>query len=116
MTFTIELSYPSPLLSPNARAHWRKVNDARQAQHDEAYIAARQETEWIGETYQVHATLTFHPPDSRRRDLDNMLASMKGALDGIAAALGVDDSVFTLTLKRGSPRKGGAVSVTVRTE
>ncbi len=42
----------------------------------------------------ILVTLTFHPPSNRRRDLDNMQAAMKHYLDGIAAALNVNDSLF----------------------
>jgi len=34
----------------------------------------------------------LHPPDKRRRDLDNMHATLKYYLDGVFKALGVDDS------------------------
>ena len=58
--------------------------------------------------------MTFCPPDHRRRDLDNIIASMKAANDGIADALGIDDSRFISTYSMGSPVKGWAVLVTVR--
>lgn len=40
--------------------------------------------------------LTFFPPDKRKRDDDNMVASFKAGRDGIAQALGVDDNLFHL--------------------
>ena len=59
-------------------------------------------------------TLTFCPPDKRRRDRDNLLASMKSDLDGVAQALGLDDQYFDpITLQRGEPVKGGCVLVEV---
>ncbi|SOE49110.1 hypothetical protein ODI_R1848 [Orrella dioscoreae] len=42
----------------------------------------------------MKVTLTFVAPDRRRRDIDNLLACMKSQMDGIAIALGVDDSQF----------------------
>ena len=38
--------------------------------------------------------ITFYTPDARKRDLDNLLAAMKPALDGMAKAIGVDDALF----------------------
>ena len=61
----------------------------------------------------VRLTFLFCAPDSRRRDLDNMLASMKSAIDGIALALDMDDSKFSLVLARGAPVKGGQVEITI---
>lgn len=58
--------------------------------------------------------MDFLPPDRRRRDMDNLLASCKGLLDGIADALGVDDSRFAITLALTSePVKFGGVRVTI---
>lgn len=62
----------------------------------------------------LHLAIEFCPPDNRRRDLDNMLASCKACLDGLSDALGVDDSQWTLTLLRGPKAKGGAVNITVK--
>lgn len=57
--------------------------------------------------------VTFYPPDNRRRDTDNMLASIKVGLDGIAAASGVDDRGWTFDLRRGHVVRGGLVTVEV---
>lgn len=38
--------------------------------------------------------ITFYAPDRRRRDVDGMHGAIKHHLDGIAQALGVDDSIF----------------------
>ena len=61
----------------------------------------------------AHVTLCFCPPDRRRRDLDNLLASFKQGIDAISEAMGVDDSKFSYTLTRGEPVKGGVVQVTI---
>jgi hypothetical protein len=45
--------------------------------------------------------------------MDNMLASTKAAIDGIADALGVDDQHFSLRLERGEPTKNGEVVAVV---
>lgn len=46
----------------------------------------------IAKTYPLR--ITFFAPDGRHRDLDNMLAALKGACDGVAKGLGVDDKCF----------------------
>jgi crossover junction endodeoxyribonuclease RusA len=55
--------------------------------------------------------MTFCPPTNRARDLDNLIASMKPALDGMAAALGVNDSTFRFTAEIGEIVPGGRVIV-----
>ena len=62
----------------------------------------------------VHAIITFHPPDKRRRDLDNMLSSFKSGIDGIVDAIGVDDSDWTITISKGEPVIGGKVVVEIK--
>ncbi|MDC0657068.1 hypothetical protein N6L27_03565 [Leisingera sp. SS27] len=64
----------------------------------------------------AHVAIRFCPPDERRRDLDNMLASLKSGLDGVADATGQDDSEWSLSLERGEPEKGGAVYVEIINE
>ena len=54
------------------------------------------------------------PPDKRRRDMDNMLASIKAALDGVSAVIGVDDSKWRLSMHVAPPVKDGRVRVIVR--
>lgn len=61
-----------------------------------------------------HLAIQFCPPNRRKRDLDNMLASLKATLDGLSDAMGVDDSGWSLTLTRGEPVKGGAVFITIQ--
>ncbi|MDF9301624.1 hypothetical protein P5P81_03370 [Tritonibacter mobilis] len=46
--------------------------------------------------------------------MDNMLASIKSGLDGVAEAIGQDDSEWTThTLSRGPVEKGGAVYIEI---
>lgn len=115
-TVKLLLPWPAKELSPNARVHWsrksRLVKLARQAAWG-AVLEARGRTPAIrGE--RLHLTWTFCPPDRRRRDADNIIASLKASADGIADALHFDDSKFVSTYQFGEPVKGGAVLVTVR--
>jgi crossover junction endodeoxyribonuclease RusA len=109
----IDLGWPSPILSPNARAHWFKKSSATKAYRMACYYLAREAVKLATAESPVHMTVTFHPPDKRRRDRDNMIASMKAGMDGLADALGIDDSHFIPTYHMGDPVKGGRVTVQI---
>jgi len=50
----------------------------------------------------VPLKITFVQPDKRKRDLDNLLAASKSALDSVAQAIGIDDKQFDpITISRG---------------
>lgn len=107
----ITLSWPPSTLSPNSRAHWAVVAADRRAYRREGWLAAKEVNAAVRASDSL--CVTFHPPDKRRRDLDNMLASIKSGLDGIADATCKDDSGWSLTISVGEPVKGGKVVVEV---
>lgn len=111
----VELPWPDKRLSPNARVHWssryRKTKTAR----GDARILAKAimgrdgRPSWVDGD--LHLTLVFCPPDRRRRDDDNCIASCKAYRDGIADALGVDDSAIRISSVRWvDPEKPGSVT------
>ena len=108
----IELPWPPKTLSPNNRAcRYAKARDTKKYRRD-CWVCAKA----AGPSSEITSPLlviTFCPPDKRRRDLDNMLASAKAAIDSIADALGIDDQHFALQLERGQPVPNGAVLVRV---
>jgi len=53
---------------------------------------AAQPRDFGGDRFAIH--IRAYPPVSRNRDADNLIASLKPHLDGIADALGVNDSTF----------------------
>lgn len=112
---SVTLSWPDKRLSPNARQHRLAVAPIRKAARTEAMWACKA----AGMSFPhlrdtgLHLRITFNPPDRSRRDIDNMLASIKSQLDGIADVIGVDDSLWDLTLIRGPVVKGGCVVVEV---
>lgn len=64
----------------------------------------------------VSLRLLFVPPDRRRRDDDNLIASFKPYRDGISDALGIDDAHFRTTAevsRKPDPKKRGFVRVTI---
>lgn len=111
----VELPWPSPKLSPNARTHWGVKSRAAQKARQDAKIMACSAKAWrirgLGYGENISASITFHPPDRRARDLDNMLSSLKSSLDGIADVVGVDDSNWSISMRKAEPVKGGKVIV-----
>lgn len=111
-TMTISLPWPSKTLSPNARVHWRRVAEIKKLAKRDAFYATRSIRKEQIEADALTARITFSPPDRRARDTDNMIASMKAAFDGIAQAVGIDDSRWNLQLAPiGEPVKLGKVTI-----
>lgn len=108
----IRLPWPPSELSPNSRTDRRAATGARKAYLSAAFWAAKEAKAVVAADADM--AVKFFPPDRRRRDIDNMLASIKAGLDGIALAAGVDDSGWSYSLDRGEPVEGGAVLVQVR--
>lgn len=98
--FTLTLSWPASELMQNRHdgRHWSFAANERAAYRHEGYLMALSAINTSGfeacdgQCYRI--SMTFYPPDKRRRDVSNLHAAMKSALDGIAAAMGVDDSMF----------------------
>lgn len=110
MTPSVILPWPPKELSPNSRGHWARKSKAAKRYRMQCHLLTRQ-AGVVAPEGRVLLSLTFCPPDNRRRDDDNCVASMKSGRDGIADALGVDDSRFVTTIQMGEPIKGGAVKV-----
>ena len=111
--YLIRLPWPPSSLSPNARGHWSiKAKAAKKARGEARLLSQACGCRALAADA-LTVEITFHPPDRRHRDTDNMLAALKSALDGIADATGVDDSKWHYGIRRGDPIKGGAVLVHV---
>ena len=122
MTITITLPFPNGKLSPNRAKgmHWGATSSLKGRQFDDAYTLTHQAVinipmgKWTPLVGQIPLTVTFNEPDRRMRDLDNLLAAAKSAIDGIATALTVNDKHFSpITIKRGDVVKGGSMTVKV---
>ena len=57
--------------------------------------------------------LTFYPPGAYHYDKDNLQASCKGYLDGLAQAWGVNDNQFDPRVQIAEPVRGGKIVVTL---
>lgn len=108
----IVLPWPSSALSPNARGHWAFKAKAVKAARNVAYYSTL-EAGNKGVAVPPVVVVTFCPPDNRARDLDNMIASFKAYQDGVAQAIGVDDSQWRVAYQRGPVKRGGEVTVDV---
>jgi len=95
--YTIELPYPSPVLSPNYRAHWAVVSSAKKQMREQAKwrlceAMGHKSAQWD----RANVYISAHPRDRRKRDADNLLASLKAAFDGAQdSGLIQDDSGLT---------------------
>ena len=106
-----EYPYPSRTLSPNGRVHWALLAKAKHTAKEAAFWITREAITNARPYGPVKLAITFHPKTANLPDLDNAIASFKAYQDGIAQALGVDDSQFLPTYAIGAPVKGGRVDV-----
>lgn len=94
----VVLPWPDSALMPNRKngRHWASTQRAKLQAQAEGGVAARQALgrNAFRTTAHMPVSIRFVAPDRRKRDIDNLLASMKPQIDGIARALGVDDSRF----------------------
>lgn len=113
----IVLPWPDANLNPNRSKgmHWGSTSALRKTARDAAFWLA-----WPSRLSGVRAastfplSITFVQPDRRARDRDNLLAALKPSLDGVADALGVNDSQFDpITIRREYGAKPGSVVVEV---
>lgn len=109
----ITLPWPPKALSPNVRVHWGEKSKYTKAYRMEGFAAAHQ-AGWKGYKGEgeIHLSLEFYTPSKRHHDQDNMIASIKAGLDGIAQSMGVNDSRFRLHPSMGD-NVGGYIKVSI---
>ncbi len=106
--------WPDPHLSPNQRHDRRALIGARRAARWAGYVVVTEAGLHLSGV-PLEMWLTFLPPDQRKRDLDNLFASMKAYLDGAFKALDLDDSLIErVVLVRGPAQRGGQVLVDIK--
>ena len=84
---------------PNRRLGkaWQATARIKTEQREAAYLCTMAALKlngpqkWEGN---IPLSLVFMPPDKRKRDLDGLVSAAKAEIDGMAQALGVDDSRF----------------------
>ena len=103
----LELGHlPDRDLSPNKRLHYMQLYKAKRNAKDEAMALVLRQGRPAVPYQQAHITITWVAKDKRRRDPDNLFASMKPYIDGLVnVGLIVDDSAthvsYTLRYERG---------------
>ncbi len=113
----IVLPWPPKELSPNARVHWAKKSKAAKQYRAECFLLTKKAGIAAPQSGEILFALEFVPPDRRKRDDDNLLASCKALRDGVADALGIDDSRFITQLRISRETvKGGEVRVRIQGE
>jgi len=110
----LTLPWPPAACSPNKRVHWSKKAKAAKRYRADCHLLAKL-AGLPTPTGEALLILEFVPPDKRRRDDDNLLAMFKAGRDGLADALGVDDSIFATQIRLSKETtKGGAVRVRIQ--
>ena len=118
----IRLPFPDRKLNPN-RSHgkaWQATRAPRKAANDAGYFAAMDDCHARGtgsassiglnKAKPLRLRIAIHPPDNRRRDLDNIISALKPYQDGVFAYIPFDDSQITrkeVVMRRSCP--GGKV-------
>ena len=114
---TITLRLPPRELSPNARPHYLAKAEIVKAYRRGAYLKA---LVWQPRSPLALARVTarFWFKDRRRRDRDNLLASLKAAFDGLAdAGVVADDSrMIHMPVECDVDRRRPRVEITVERE
>ena len=90
------LPFPPRILNPSNRSDWREKAKAAKSYRQTCFYLAKQAA-WFGiefKTERVHLRIDFYPPDKRAYDDDNIAASAKSGIDGIAESLGINDKRF----------------------
>ena len=110
----LTLPFPDPILNPNAHVHWSRKNKPRKVAQKAGYYIALEKGVKLNPLKRYDVSMVFCPPDERKRDLDNLSASMKAALDGMCRALGIDDKQIRPVPDWGPCVEGGKVEIIIK--
>jgi len=114
---TINFPWPPSALLPNNRngRHWGATHKPKAIYRDACYLLTKEAIHGrsvaLPDTIRPH--IQFYPPDKRRRDDDGMVGAFKNGRDGMALALGVDDSRFRCVYEICDPVPGGKITVNI---
>ena len=93
----INLPWPPKELNPNSTLHWAKKAKYKKMYREMCWVLTLESKIKVDTLGKIPITITFYPPDKRHRDADNMVASIKAGLDGVADALKINDRQFLPT-------------------
>ena len=108
----IVLPFPPASLSGHAKGHWRDKSGPTAKHREWAYAATLAAKPTVPASGDIRIHIRFIPPD-RRGDRTNFPNRMKPYFDGIADALGVNDSRFLPSYEFAEPEKPGHVIVAI---
>lgn len=113
MSQTIIIPWPPALLSGHSKgnAMWAKIL-ATKKHRAWAFAATKAEQPSFPAVGDIRIKFRFEPPN-RRGDRTNYPNRLKPAIDGIAQALGVNDSRFLPSYEFGDVIEGGRVVVEI---
>lgn len=112
-TTTIELPWPPSILSGHAKGNWwGKAAITKEHREWARYATLAAKIPAMPDDGDILVKIAFHPPN-KRGDRTNFPNRMKPYFDGIADALGVNDSRFLPSYEFYAPVKGGKVLVTM---
>lgn len=97
-TYQLQFAYPSPPLTANQRMHWgRRAKLTKQLR---AEACAKANLADIPPMQRCEVTLTWYVRDHRRRDVDNIVPTLKAYCDGIVDAHVSPDDTPQYMVKR----------------
>ena len=112
------LTLPELPFPPSVNHYWRRVGNktilsAQAREYRRMVLDRLRDANLLTLTGELALVIEFHPPDRRRRDLDNL---PKGLLDALKyAGVYADDSqIRQIDMRFSSIRPGGAAVVTLR--
>lgn len=107
----VRLPWPKRILWPNGRGHHMTIYKARKAAKAVAFWTAQEAKLVAPESELIAVIIEFHPPTRAHSDEDGRIGACKAYLDGIAKAVGVNDSRFRLRPSLHPPLPLGAVII-----
>lgn len=108
----IVLPFPPSTLSGHAKGNWHGKSSVTKQWREKAAEEVKKVRFPPFADGDIHVSVTFYPPD-RRGDRVNFPNRMKPVFDGIADALGVNDSRFIPHYHFCAPEKPGRIEIRI---
>lgn len=114
MTLVLNIPWPPSVNSYYRTVQGRTLLSKRGRLYKESVLrAVLTQRGQIRTTQRLEVDIMLHPPDRRRRDLDNLCKAIQDAMQN--AGVFIDDSqIDKLALTRSTIEKGGLAIVTVK--
>jgi crossover junction endodeoxyribonuclease RusA len=117
MTIILHLPWPArPLWQNSPRGgHWSTKAKAIKAARNDAALIGLEGGLRAYKGKAVRMVWQFHPPSRRKVDVPNLIGALKAHIDGLADAIGIDDSTFRMAFPEvlSEPVKGGLIVVEI---